>query len=412
MKGLLIKGGRPLSGTVVPQGSKNAALPMIFASLLMHGTSVIKGAPDITDVRVAIEIISRLGAKCTLKKGALYINTDEVDYAPPDSRLTSRIRASSYLLGACLSRFGVAHLSSFGGCNFEHRPIDMHLFAAACLGAEVGDDSISCRRLVGGDIFFDKISVGATVNALLLSVSAVGRTRIFSYAREPHILCLIEFLRSAGAEIAVKDDCIEVIGHPLSSGHGCVIPDMIEAGTYIAAGLVTSSEISVLTDAKGEILPFLDVLSDSGASVECRDGKMSVFGKMTTPCNVITSPYPGFPTDLQPIIAPVMALFSGGAITERVWLSRFGYLKSLEKFGLRFELRGSRAEIYPSRIHSARAAAPDLRGGAALLLAAISAEGESIIENADLIYRGYESIVSKLRSIGVDIKEILLEKEQ
>ena len=408
MKGLLINGGRSLSGTVTPQGSKNAALPMIFASLIMHGTSVIKNVPNITDVRVAIELISRLGAECTMKEGVLYINTDRVDYIVPDSSLTSKIRASSYLLGACLSRFGVAHLSAFGGCNFEYRPIDMHLYAAERLGAKTANGLIFCDRLQGADVCFDKISVGATVNALLLAVSADGRTRIYSYAREPHIVSLIDFLSSAGAEISVMPQYIEVVGHHLSSGQGRVIPDMIEAGTYISLGVATDSQIHLDCRPDGELLPFVDVLAAAGASVEYIGGKTSVRGNLIRPCNVVTAPYPGFPTDLQPLTAPLMALFAGGEITENVWLSRFGYLNSLERFGLKFQRCGTHAEIFSSKLHSAKAEAADLRGGAALLIAALSAEGESIIENADVIYRGYENIVNKLRSLGANIDEISL----
>ena len=408
MKGLLINGGRSLSGAVTPQGSKNAALPMIFASLMLHGTSVIEGVPDITDVRVAIEIISRLGAECTFNKGVLYINTDRVNYIAPDSSLTSKIRASSYLLGACLSRFGIAHLSAFGGCNFEYRPIDMHLYAAEKLGAKVENGLISCNRLLGSDVCFDKISVGATVNSLLLSASACGRTRIFSYAREPHITSLVDFLVSAGAEISVMPQYIEVIGHHLSAGRGRVIPDMIEAGTYISVGIATDSRIILDCRPDGELLPFLDALTIAGASVECTDGKLSVSGDLLRPCKVVTAPYPGFPTDLQPLTAPLMALFSGGEITERVWLSRFGYLSALESFGLKFVRSGTCAEILSSKLHSAKAEAPDLRGGAALLVAALSAEGESIIENPEVIYRGYENIVNKLRMLGANIDEISL----
>ena len=408
MKGLLINGGKKLQGTVMPQGSKNAALPMIFASLIMCGTSIIEGVPDITDVRDAIEIISRLGAKCTFKEGALYINSDGVAYTPPSSDLTSKIRASSYLLGACLSRFGVVHMCAFGGCNFEYRPIDMHLYAASAMGARIEGNTVVCDRLLGTDIRFDKASVGATVNALLLSASCEGRCRIFSYAREPHVLNLIDYLCSAGADITVLPDYIEVVGAPLSSGRCRVIPDMIEVGTYLAIGLATGSKISAACQADGELLPFLGVMSEGGAEASTLDGKVSLFGEIRHPCKVITSPYPGFPTDLQPQSAPVMALFSGGEIVENVWLSRFGYLNALGKLGVKHERTGSCAGIFPSRLHSGIAEAPDLRGGAALLIAALASSGESLIKNSDLIHRGYENIVEKLRRIGADITEIQL----
>lgn len=405
MKGLLIKGGKRLSGTVVPQGSKNAALPMIFASILMHGTSTLYGVPDITDVRVAIEIISRLGAVCTFSEGTLYINTDNLCYEETPVSLTSKIRASSYLLGASLSRFGRVHPCSFGGCNFEHRPIDMHLYAASRLGAVIGEDVITCARLLGADVYFDKVSVGATVNALLLAVSADGESRIYNFAREPHIFALIDFLRSAGAKISVRPDFLLVSGRKLSSGSATIIPDMIEAGTYLAISLATDSSVSVKGYPTGELVPFLGSLTDAGAVTSYDEGKITVSGFMQNPCNVITSPYPGFPTDLQPQTAPLMARHSGGVICERVWLSRFGYLESLKSFGIKYDRFASTVRIYPSTFRPASVTAIDLRAGASLIIAALAADGESFIGDAEVVYRGYENIVKKLRALGADIKE-------
>lgn len=405
MSKLVIRGGKPLFGAVRPSGSKNAALPIIFATLLTCGTSVLYGVPDIGDVRVALGIIEGLGARCTRIGEALYINTESLCYERPRDESVCKIRASSYLLGACLSRFGVAHISAFGGCNFENRPIDMHLFAATAVGARIIDDRINADRLFGADIRFDKVSVGATVNALLLTVCAEGTSRIYGGAREPHVHSLISFLRTAGASIRVADDLIEVEGRRLHGGVVTVIPDMIEAGTYLALSLATRSDISV-ADVNGELSAFLGAVAEAGATVR-RDGAFTrISGEMTAPCKIITAPHPGFPTDLQPQTAPVLALGRGGEITEGVWHSRFGYLAELERMGLKYARRESTAYIYPSTLHPAVTVAPDLRGGAALLIAALAVSGESVIERAELIDRGYEGIVEKLRAIGADIEKI------
>ncbi len=407
MSKLYVKGGKRLRGSVTPSGSKNAALPIIFATLITKGTSVIHGVPDISDVRTSLDIIRSFGAVCTLNGGTLYINTDNLEYTRPKATLTSKIRASSYLLGACLSRFGIAHLCAFGGCNFENRPIDMHLYAASRLGAYEDGDKIRAKALTGADIYFNKISVGATVNALLMSATATGKSRIYSYAHEPHVHTLIDFLRSAGADIRILPGYIEIEGRELSSGCVRINPDMIEAGTYFALSLATDSDIRVYDISYAELSPFFDAVTGCGAQLTVTDKFVKISGELTTPCEIITSPYPGFPTDLQPQMAPLMARFLGGVITERVWLGRFGYLAELYKFGVSFERCGSTAYIRPSVIRSARASAPDLRGGAALLLCALSAEGESVIENSDVIDRGYENIVEKLSSLGAEINKIL-----
>ena len=406
MSKLLIKGGRRLSGVVKPSGSKNAALPIIFATVLMNGTSVLYGVPDISDVHIAIRIIEDLGAVCTRVGNALYINTKSLEYRKPEESYVCRIRASSYLLGSCLSRFGIAHISAFGGCNFENRPIDMHIAAAQSVGAVCEGDVIRASSLVGADIVFDKISVGATVNALLLTVSARGCSRIYGYAHEPHIHSLISFLRTAGAVIRVTPSYIEVEGRALHGGTVSIIPDMIEAGTYLALSLATGSDIAVEGAFGEELSSFYDAVIEGGAVFSRTSGCVSVLGKLDTPCEIKTSPHPGFPTDLQPQMAPLFAVYKGGVIREGVWCSRFGYLNELSSFGVAYERTGSVAIIKPSIFHPAIASVPDLRGGAALIIAALIADGESIINDAHIIGRGYENIVNKLRSVGADINEI------
>ncbi len=403
MSKLIIRGGRRLSGDIHISGSKNAALPIIFSTVLIRGVSVIYSAPKISDVDIAIKIIEELGAECKRVNDALYIDTRELKYRKPSQSLTGKIRASSYLLGACLSRFGIVDLCSFGGCNFENRPIDMHLYAAVSVGGKIDSEKITAKRLVGCDIRFDKVSVGATVNAILLTVCSSGVSRIYNYAREPHILSLIAFLRTAGAVIEVLDEYIRIEGRELTSGVVTVIPDMIEAGTYLALSLATGSQLNIIGSNRGELAPMLELLTRSGACVNSEGNCISVSGELSAPCEIITAPYPKFPTDLQPQMAPLLATFFGGEIVEGVWRGRFGYLEMLSRFGLRYEMNYGRVKIFPSALVSARAAIPDLRGGAALLIAALIASGESELSNAEILNRGYENLVGKLLSVGADI---------
>jgi UDP-N-acetylglucosamine 1-carboxyvinyltransferase len=247
-----------------------------------------------------------------------------------------KIRASTYLIGACLGRFGICHVGKFGGCNFSNRPIDMHLDACRRLGCDIQSDSIMGFPMEG-EINFNKPSVGATINAILLTSSVSGRSVINGAAREPHIDCLIDFLISAGARISRTNDRIEVVGSKLSGGKIRVIDDMIEAGSYMA--------LSYLTDGKIELqnIPHSEMTAVTNAF--CR---MGLDGDERYYAHITAEPYPGFPTDLQPIFAPLMAKYRGGVIIDNVWPERFGYLKSLEAFGIKSHVNGNHAEIYPS----------------------------------------------------------------
>lgn len=406
MSKFLIKGARRLSGNIEVSGSKNAALPIIFSTVITRGVSIISNVPDIIDVNIALQLIAELGAAVRREGATLYIDTRLMRYKAPSLELTSRIRASSYLLGASLSRFGRAQISRFGGCNFDDRPIDMHLSAMRSLGAQIFGGECTANELVGADIRFDKVSVGATVNAILLSACAKGVTRIYGYAREPHIYALIDFLVSAGANITPLPECIIVEGRELYGGRARIIPDMIEAGTYIIASLALDSPFSISGVNREHLGALIDILASAGAGFEFKRDSVSAFGRIDECINLSTAPYPGYPTDLQPQIAPLLAASFGGSITEGVWRGRFGYLSELERFGLKYSLSDSQAVIYPSSLRAATAKAPDLRGGAALMIAALIADGESVIESAEIVERGYESIVKKLRSIGAFIEEI------
>jgi len=402
----LINGGKKLFGEITVDGSKNAALPIIFACITINGVSVISNIPDIADVDVAFEILRRFGARIERSSDTVKIDTRNLEFSVPDEALVSKIRASSYLIGACLSRFGRACIQRFGGCNFDARPIDMHISAAVALGASLDGDKILSNGLSGCDIYFSKISVGATVNAILLASAAKGKSRIYGYAREPHVISLIEFLKSGGADITLLPDCIEIRGAAVMGAEARIIPDMIEAGTYLALSLITESEIKISGAYPEHLSSFTEFLSKSGASVDVENGFLIARGSFTSYAKLKTDPYPAFPTDLQPQTAPLLADFHGGMITEGVWHNRFGYLGELSRFGIDYELGDGFAEIKKSDIHCANATSPDLRGGAALLLCALRAEGESVIADSDIIKRGYSNIVDKLRKIGAEIKEI------
>ena len=406
MKRFVVSGGKKLFGSIDVSGSKNAALPILFATIITHGVSVIRNLPDIKDVRITVDILTELGASVKRVGKNLIVDTRVLHYTTPSEALVRSIRASSYLLGAMSARFGRARIMPFGGCNFDSRPIDMHVGAMRRVGVRISDSECVCDRLMPADIVFDRISVGATVNALLLTATAVGHSRIFGYAREPHVYSLIDYLNSAGASISITPEYISVFGRELFGGEAFVIPDMIEAGTYIAIALATDSQIKVCDVRREHLLAVTELFSSTGAGFLYENDSITPFGTLLEYTNVYTSPHPGFPTDLQPIIAPLLALCAGGRICEGVWRGRFGYLTELSKFGLSYSLSDSAAEIYKSHLKPARVSAPDLRGGAALLVAALAASGESEVFGADMIGRGYEGIAGKLRSVGAEISEV------
>ena len=406
MEILEIVGGKALFGEVAVGGSKNAALPILFATLITHGTSVIKNVPDIADVSDCIEIIKSFGARVSRSGGTLTVDTSELSYKTPPTEAVCRIRASTYLIGACLSRFDKAELMPFGGCNFSVRPIDLHLTLAELFGARRVKDTLLSSGLYAAHAVLDKVSVGATVNALLLSSAAVGVSRITPYAREPHVFALIDFLRSAGAEITVGDTTLTVVGHRLRGGEVTVVGDMIEAGTYLSAGLVTGGEVSVSGVPPEQLSSFLEPLRDSGVEITEKDGKITASGYPKKAIRIETGPYPEFPTDLQPIVAPVLAVGCGGTVLDRVWRARYGYLETLSAFGLKYSLSSSSAKIEKSALRCADASAPDLRGGASSVLTALASSGKSLIYNAKIIRRGYERLPEKLSALGARIKYI------
>lgn len=403
MSRFIIKGGKALHGSIRVSGSKNAALPIIFSTLATDGVSRLYNLPDISDVRDALSIVEEYGAKITFQGGSTIIDSRSIGYVTPSVERVRRIRASTYLIGACLSRFGRTELMPFGGCAFSVRPIDIHLDAARKLGAVIDGNTIIAEDLAGAEINLRLPSVGATVNALIMAAGAKGRTTIRGAAREPHVLSLISYLKSAGAGIRCQGDVITVEGGKLHGGTAVIPGDMIEAGSFLAASILTDGRVSVSGFEISELSAFTSPLVRAGVIEDLTDGAISLIGRARREISVATAAYPGFATDLQPILATVLAVSSGGTIKEQVWPSRFGYLDELARLGLSYRREGNVARIFPSLTIPGRARATDLRGGMAAVLLGLCADGESIIDSGELVLRGYDSLTEKLSSLGAEI---------
>ena len=406
MEKIVVCGGKPLYGSIKIQGSKNACLPLIFASIAMRGVSVLDNVPDIGDVRHALDIVASFGAEIERSDNRVVINADKLIYKTPSLSSVSKLRASTYLIGACLSRFGKAEIMDFGGCNFGKRPIDMHVDSALALGAIQDGDALYAKRLCGTEINLRKPSVGATINTLIMASQADGTTVIKGAAKEPHVSSLVCFLRSGGADIREEEDKITVIGKRISGGYSSVIPDMIEAGTYLLLSPLTSGRVSVDFKILQPLCAYLGALCAGGIRAFLEDGFLRLDGELLKPIDVCTGPYPEFPTDLQPQMTPLMAKCFGGTITETVWQDRFNYLTSLAPLGVRFERESNKVRIFRSEFNSGDTVATDLRGGAACLLLALATKGESCIYNPEVILRGYSDLCKNLIAIGADIKII------
>ncbi len=405
-----VTGGRRLVGRVRVRGSKNAALPILFASLLFHEPVLVQNVPDIADVRQAILLLRAYGARVEHLRNTVYIDARE---AVPRHGVMGgeRLRAGIYLLGALLGRFGEAELSLPGGCNFGIRPINYHLMAMEKMGAlitEEGDRLLAVAgKLHGNVIDLPRPSVGATVNAILAAVTAEGETVIHGAAREPHIVDLIRFLNAGGGKISGAGEMdLRIVGVPrLSAVSHTLIPDSIEAGTYLFMGAATGGDLCVGGLDNSEIDNISLLLMRMGATVSYRQGDVRVRADhRLLGISAEATPFPGFPTDLQPILAAACLTAKGSsAITERVWQERFQYLLPLSSFGGECGVFGSTAVISGGRLTGRTVRATDLRGGAALLLAALAAKGESHILSAELIRRGYEAPEKVLRSLGASV---------
>ena len=424
MNQYIIRGNRPLFGEVTISGAKNAAVAIIPAALMVDGICRIDNVPQISDVTLFFSILEALGSKVrVLNQHTVEIASHSIHSTQPSYDLCRRFRASYYLIGALLGRFGEATVAMPGGCDFGVRPIDQHIKGFNAMGAEVSVEGgfIHAKakngRLTGASIYLDVVSVGATMNIMMAAVLADGTTVIDNAAKEPHIVDLANFLNSMGADIkGAGTDSIKIRGvERLSGGSYCIIPDQIEAGTYMAAVAATGGQLLL----KNIIPKHMDCISaklmEMGVSVEENEDTLLV--RRSQPLqktNVKTMPYPGFPTDMQPQIAAVLALAQGTSlVTESVWNNRFRYVDELKRMGAQIQVDGKVAVIEGvDHLEGAPIQACDLRAGAALVIAALAANGTTELSQVQYIERGYENLVGKLRAVGADISLVEVPDEE
>lgn len=415
MNKIQISGGRPLYGDIEIGGMKNAALPIIFATILAGDVCTIENLPLISDVVTSLEILESLGARVThLKKGTVRIDTTGLPYTVPDFDLVRKLRGSIYIAGAQLGRFGQTEVGLPGGCDIGNRPIDQHQQGFAAMGAEtvIEGGRFHAKAPEGGlrgtSMFFNTSSVGTTINMILAAVLADGLTVIENAAREPHIVDVSGFLNACGAHITGAGTPVIRI-HGVKKLHGCdyaIIPDMIEAGTYMVAAAAAGGQVTVRNVIPKHLETVTAKLREMGVGVEEHDESVTVSSnRILRPVAIKTLPYPGFPTDMQPQFGALMTLADGvSMVSETVFSGRFRYADELTKMGAVIKVDGGCAVITGvEKLTGAPLRANDLRAGAALVIAALAAEGVSVIEGTEYIERGYENIVAKLKNLGAEI---------
>lgn len=412
----VINGATTLHGEVEISGAKNAAVAIIPAALMVDGVCCIENIPQISDTDMLLTILKELGAKIRyINKSTIEIDARNATYKNAPFDLMCKIRASYYLIGAMLGRFGSAKTTMPGGCNFGVRPIDQHIKGMTALGADVdvknGFVYADARdgRLHGARIYLDKVSVGATMNIIIAAALAQGRTIIENAAREPHIVDLANFLNSMGADIrGAGTDTVKINGvDKLHGGSYAIIPDQIEAGTYMVAAAATGGEVLVKNVIPRHLECISAKLRETGTIVQENEDSVLVKGASTLRrVNVKTLPYPGFPTDMQPPMGTLLCLANGtSVITEGVYDNRFKYMNELRKMGAEVQVDGRVAVIEGGRrLTGALVQACDLRAGAAMVIAGMCAVGTTIVEDIHYIERGYEDFVGKLNALGADIK--------
>ena len=412
-------GGQPLNGTVTISGAKNAAVAILPAALLVNGVCRIENVPDISDVRILLSILEGMGAKVNREEdGVVTIDSTDVNCTRPDAELVRKMRASYYLMGALLGRYGKAHVALPGGCNFASRPIDQHIKGFLALGADVEetDDYVDLQPgpngLQGNRISLDVVSVGATVNIMIAAVLLPGQTIIENAAKEPHIVDLANFLNTMGARVSgAGTDTVKIRGvESLQGGTYAIIPDQIEAGTYLAAAAVTGGNILVRNVIPKHMECITTKLEEMGAQIINYDDAIRIRceGRMRH-TTVKTRPYPGFPTDMQAQICVCMSLASGvSRLTESVYETRFfGYCSELENMGADIQINGKTAIVTGTeKLYGATVTAKDLRAGAALVIAGLAAEGVTFVKNIHYVERGYERLIEKLTALGAKIRRI------
>ena len=414
-----IHGGNPLSGTVTISGAKNAAVAILPAALLVPGKCRIENVPDISDVRILLDILAGMGAKIEQPEpNVVIIDCSEVTCTRPDDTLVKKMRASYYLMGALLGRFGQSHVALPGGCNFASRPIDQHIKGFMCLGADVEETEDYVAMTPGEDglhgnrISLDMASVGATANLMIAAVLLPGQTVIENAAKEPHIVDLANFLNTMGARVyGAGTDTVKVRGvSALKGGTYAIIPDQIEAGTYLAAVAAAGGNVLVQNVIPKHLECITTKLQEMGCRVINYDDAVRIKKSARLRRAIVkTRPYPGFPTDMQAQVCVCMSLASGvSRLTESVYETRFfGYCSELESMGANIKIEGKTATVVGvEQLYGAEVTANDLRAGAALVIAGLAAQGTTYVKNIHYVERGYENIIQKLTALGADIRRI------
>lgn len=415
----VVNGGNQLHGCVTISGAKNAAVAILPAALLVSGKCRVENVPDISDVRILLSILEDLGAKVDhIEPGVVELDCSEVTSTHPNPALVCKMRASYYLMGALLSRFHQANVAMPGGCNFAARPIDQHIKGFRALGAAVEETedyvnlSASAKGLAGNRVSLDMASVGATVNIMLAATLLPGQTVIENAAKEPHIVDLANFLNTMGARISgAGTDTVKIKGvEKLTGGTYAIIPDQIEAGTYLAAVAAAGGNVLVQNVIPKHMECITSKLEEMGAEITFYDDAIRVVsdGKLHS-TTVKTRPYPGFPTDMQAQICVCMALAEGTSkLTESVYETRFfGYCTELSDMGAKIKIDGKTAIVNGGKqLKGNVVCARDLRAGAALVIAGLCAQGTTCVENIHFVERGYERLIDKFRGLGADIARV------
>ncbi|SDB50540.1 UDP-N-acetylglucosamine 1-carboxyvinyltransferase [Ruminococcaceae bacterium FB2012] len=416
MEKFVIKGGKPLHGEVTVSGAKNAAVAIVAATILCDEPCVLENVPDISDIAICMKILRSMGAVVNLiTKNTYYFDTRSINEPKVPYELARSMRASTYFLGTLLGRFHDAYVAMPGGCDLGDRPIDQHLKAFASLGAqhdlENGEVHCYARDLIGSQIYFDINTVGGTINAIMASVKAKGLTIIENAAKEPHIVDLANFLNSMGADIrGAGTDVIKIRGVEKLKGitYG-IIPDQIEAGTYMVAAAATKGHVIIKNVIPKHLESITAKLRKCGVTVIENDESVivSCTGDLMT-TNIKTLPHPGFPTDMQPQFSTMLTLAEGTSIiTDDIFDNRFKYVSELRRMGADISVDGTVAVIRgKGMLKGAPVVASDLRAGAALIIAGLAAQGVTEVDNIHFVERGYECIDTKLRGLGADIKRV------
>lgn len=412
MSKLIIQGGKKLEGEVQISGSKNAALPIIAGTVLIKGKTTLYNVPNIQDVQTMFEIIKDIGGKVTKKNNKIIIDTSKIHTYEIPENLMRKMRSSVILAGAIIGKYKKANFSYPGGCEIGSRPIDLHLKGFEKLGINIKEEygEIICEadRIMGTQIHLDFPSVGATENIILASCLAEGVTVLTNAAKEPEIEDLVKFLNKAGAKIkGAGTDRVEIIGvKKLTEVSYNIMPDRIEAGTYLVAGAITGGNIKVTNLNSNHIEPILNKLDEAGCVLKIEKNAVEIKApKRIKAVDIKTMPYPGFPTDMQSIFGALLTTAKGTSIiTENIFESRYKYVQELNRMGAKINVEGRTAVIKGTkRIQGASVVASDLRGGAALVLEGLVAKGVTQVDNVHYILRGYENIVDKLKNLGAKI---------